>query len=186
MSEFLNIFCIHRGTALSLSLSSGGRRRGQLELDEVPGAVRTEQEPAGEGKVEEKPPDHEGGAAQQKSEQEQDEERREGSQESSPVHPAAAEEDPRRQVHQVPVLAPAVGEMIQTVRDEAVAVAGEEVVGSVLELPSALPQRVVPGRAALLPRCDLRPEVGGARSIRVSREQKRGGNGGGGGRRTYL
>lgn len=84
----------------------------------------------------------------------------------TPTQETAAQPHERRQVEHVPPHGAAVGEAVQAVGHEGVAVAGEEVVALVLEAPRPRPQRVVPRdrrpglRVLVGPSAYVRREVG--------------------------
>ena len=141
-------------------------RVGVGSADEALQAVDAEHEPAEEQQrerghaQEERPAGHEDADAGDGGERE---ERPDG---RRPVQPAAAQPDERRQVQHVPPHGAAVGEPVQAVGHEGVAIAGEEVVALVLEAPRPRPQRVVPRdrrpglRVLVGPRAHVLREVG--------------------------
>lgn len=134
--------------------------------DQALHAVDAEHEPAEQEQRERGHAQEEGPAGHQDADAGDGGEREEGPDGGHGVQPPAAQPDERGQVQHVPPHGAAVGDPVQAVGHERVAVAGEEVVALVLEAPRPRLQRVVPRdrrpglRVLVGPRAHVRRQVG--------------------------
>lgn len=128
-------------------------------------AVDGEHEPGEQEQRERGHAQEEGPAGHQDADAGDGGEREQGPDGGHGVQPPPAHPDERRQVQHVPPGRAAVGEPVQAVGHERVAVAGEEVVALVLEVPRPRPQRAVPRgrrpglRVLVGPRANVRRQV---------------------------
>lgn len=138
----------------------------RASADQALHAVDAEHEPAEQEQRERGHAQEEGPAGHQDADTGDGGEREEGPDGGHGVQPPAAQPDECGQVQHVPPHGAAVGEPVEAVGHERVAVAGEEVVALVLEAPRPRPQRVIPRdrrpglRVLVGPRAHVRRQVG--------------------------